>query len=154
MWRDLIRRLHEADSKHVASVPVKETFQGRTVWDGVVEVFDLTGHPTAERLYAGSHYTDDPASPKRHVTALQAEAVTSPILAVRAAIIQEFETMPQPKPKKMGRPVLPKGEAKERIVPIRFKAAEIKRIESAARASRQTVSGWIRSAITTVMEAQ
>jgi hypothetical protein len=62
--------------------------------------------------------------------------------------------MPQPKPKKMGRPALPKGEAKGRIVPIRFNAADIKRIESSARANRQTVSEWIRSAITTVMEAQ
>ncbi len=60
----------------------------------------------------------------------------------------------QPKPKKMGRPVLPKGEAKGRIVPIRFNTADIKRIESSARASRQSVSEWIRSAITTVMEAQ
>ena len=88
--RDVIRRLHEADSTHVASVPVKETFQGRTVWDGVVEVFDLIGHPTANRLYAWSHDTDDPTTPRRHVTVLHAEAVTSPILAVRAAIIQEF----------------------------------------------------------------
>jgi hypothetical protein len=62
--------------------------------------------------------------------------------------------MPQPKPKKMGRPVLPKGEAKGRIVPIRFNAADIKRIEATARANRQTVSEWIRGAITTVMEAQ
>ncbi len=62
--------------------------------------------------------------------------------------------MPQPKPKKMGRPTLPKGEAKGRIVPIRFNAADIKRIESSARANRQTVSEWIRTAITTVMEAQ
>jgi len=88
--RDVIHRLHEADSTHVAIVPVKETFQGRTIWDGVVEVFDLIGHPTATRLYAWSHDTDDPASPRRHVTVLHAEAVTSPILAVRAAIIQEF----------------------------------------------------------------
>ena len=62
--------------------------------------------------------------------------------------------MPRPKPKKMGRPTLPKGEAKGRIVPIRFNAADIKRIETSARANRQTVSEWIRSAITTVMEAQ
>jgi hypothetical protein len=88
--RDVIRRLHEADSTHVASVPVKEIFQGRTVWDGIVEVFDLIGHPTASRLYAWSHDTDDPVASRRHVTVLHAEAVTSPILAVRAAIIQEF----------------------------------------------------------------
>jgi hypothetical protein len=62
--------------------------------------------------------------------------------------------MPHPKPKKMGRPKLPKGDAKGRIVPIRFNAANIKRIESAAKSSHQTVSEWIRSAIKTVMEAQ
>jgi hypothetical protein len=28
-------------------VPVTETFEGRIVWDGVVHVFDLTGHPKA-----------------------------------------------------------------------------------------------------------
>ena len=38
--RAVIRRLHGVESSHVASVPVKETFQGRTVWEGVVEVFD------------------------------------------------------------------------------------------------------------------
>jgi len=62
--------------------------------------------------------------------------------------------MPQPKPKKIGRPKLPKGEAKGRIVPIRFNAADIKRIESVAKANKKTVSDWIRSAITIAMEAQ
>jgi len=27
------------------SVPVKETFGGKTVWDGVVHVFRIQGHP-------------------------------------------------------------------------------------------------------------
>jgi hypothetical protein len=58
------------------------------------------------------------------------------------------------KPKKIGRPKLPKGEAKGRIVPVRFNAEDLKRIESAARANRQTVSEWIRGAITTAMGAQ
>lgn len=89
--REVIRRLHGVESTHVASVPVKETFQGRTVWDGVVEVFDLIGHPSASKLYAWSHATDDPGNPKRHVTVLHAHPVTSPLLAVRAAIIQEFK---------------------------------------------------------------
>jgi hypothetical protein len=40
---------------------------------------------------AWSHDTDDPTSPRRHVTVLHAEAITSPILAVRAAIIREFK---------------------------------------------------------------
>ena len=33
---------------------VRETFEGKEVWDGVVHVFDLAGHPKATRAYAGS----------------------------------------------------------------------------------------------------
>ncbi len=87
--RDVIRRLHGAEATHVESVPVKETFQGRTVWEGIVEVFDLVGHPTAFRAYAWSHDTDDPADPRRHVTVLYAHPVKSAQDAVRAFIIQE-----------------------------------------------------------------
>src|SRR5712691_11244946 len=53
--KDVIRRLHQAEATHVESVPVKESFQGKTVWDGIVEVFDLKGHPTAFRVYAWAH---------------------------------------------------------------------------------------------------
>jgi hypothetical protein len=90
--REVIRRLHGVESKHIASVPIKETFRGRTVWDGCVEIFELVGHPTAARLYAWSHDTKDPANPKRHVTVLHSDLITSPLLAVRAAIVQEFKS--------------------------------------------------------------
>jgi uncharacterized protein (DUF1778 family) len=54
----------------------------------------------------------------------------------------------QPKKRrKPGRPKLPKGEAKGRIVPVRFNAEEIKKITAAANASGKTVSEWIRSAL-------
>jgi hypothetical protein len=88
--RETIRRLYGTDSTHVESVAVKETFQGRTVWEGTVEVFDLHGHPTARKVYAWAHDTDDPQKPQRHVTVLHSHPVTSPILAVRAFIVQEF----------------------------------------------------------------
>ncbi|MGA2742577.1 MAG: hypothetical protein ABSG65_34705 [Bryobacteraceae bacterium] len=89
--REVIRRLHGVESKHVGSVPIKETFQGRTVWDGCVEVFELIGHPTASKLYAWSHATDNPDSHRRHVTVLHSDLITSPLSAVRAAIVQEFK---------------------------------------------------------------
>jgi hypothetical protein len=91
--RDVIKHLHGVESKHVESVPVKEIFQGRTVWEGVVEVFDLRGHPKAPKIYAWAHDTDDPAKPKRHVTVLHSHPVTSPALAVRAFIVQEFRNL-------------------------------------------------------------
>ena len=93
--RSVIRRLHGVESSHVETVPVKETFQGKTVWDGDVEVFALHGHPKTNRAYAWSHETDDPANPKRHVTVLHIPPVVSPVLAVRAAIVQELKSRGQ-----------------------------------------------------------
>ena len=51
------------------------------------------------------------------------------------------------KAKKVGRPKMPKGEAKGRIVPVRFTADDLKAMESAARAEKTTLSEWIRSTI-------
>lgn len=87
--RDVIKRLHGVESSHVESVPIKEVFQGKTVWDGIVEVFELHGHPKAPKIYAWAYETDNPKKP-RHVTVLHLGPVTSPLLAVRAAIVQEF----------------------------------------------------------------
>jgi hypothetical protein len=89
--RDVIRKLHGVDSTHRESVPIKEVFQGKTMWEGIVEVFDLHDHPKANTAYAWSHATDDPANPKRHVTVLHVPPAVSPLDAVRLAIIQEFK---------------------------------------------------------------
>jgi hypothetical protein len=51
------------------------------------------------------------------------------------------------KPKKVGRPKLPKGEAKGRIVSLRFSGDDLKRVEAAAKASNKNVSEWIRSTL-------
>jgi hypothetical protein len=91
--QDVIRRLHGVESKHVQSVPVKEMFQGKTVWEGIVEVFELVGHPKAPKVYAWSHDTEDPKKPKRHVTVLHIAPILSAEAAVKAAIVQEFRSL-------------------------------------------------------------
>jgi hypothetical protein len=53
----------------------------------------------------------------------------------------------QKQSRKVGRPKLPKGTAKGRIVPVRFTADDLKAMEAAAKASKQNVSEWIRSTI-------
>lgn len=91
--RTVIRRVHGVEATHVESIPVKEVFKGETVWEGIVEVFELVGHPTAHRVYAWSHDTDDPINPKRHVTVLHLHPIKSAEDAVRAAILQEFRNL-------------------------------------------------------------
>ncbi len=74
-------------------MPVKETFQGKTIWEGIVEVFEIRGHPKAPRVYAWSHETDDPKNPRRHVTVLHIAPILSAEAAVKAAIVQEFRSL-------------------------------------------------------------
>jgi hypothetical protein len=86
----VIHKLHGVHSTHVQSVPVTETFKGQTVWDGIVEVFELHGHPKATHAYAWTHETDDPKQPRRSVTVLKIPPAVSPETAVRVAIMQEM----------------------------------------------------------------
>jgi len=50
-----VEHLHNCAAIHRATVPVHEVFQGKTVWKGYVEVFDISGHPKAKRAYGWSH---------------------------------------------------------------------------------------------------
>ena len=87
--RDVIQRLHGGEAIHRESVPVTEVFRGQTVWDGVVEVFHLKGHPKTDTVYAWMHDTGIEGEPHRHVTVLRVHPALSPIDAVRAFIVQE-----------------------------------------------------------------
>jgi predicted HicB family RNase H-like nuclease len=48
---------------------------------------------------------------------------------------------------------MPKGQAKGRIVPVRFDSEAIKAVEMAAKAKGQTVSQWIRSTVEAAIHA-
>jgi hypothetical protein len=50
-----------------------------------------------------------------------------------------------PKPKKPGRPALPKGEAKAETLRIRVTPSELRGYGSKAKAGKQTMSEWIRN---------
>lgn len=68
---------------HVESVVVVETFRGQTMWDGMVEVFTITGHAKAKRAYGWRTGTGKDAS---YTAVLELPPVDSPNTAVRAAI--------------------------------------------------------------------
>lgn len=68
-------------------------------------------------------------------------------------LLRSSKVANQKKPRKVGRPKLPKGEAKGKIVPVRFTAGGIKAVEAAARANNQTVSQWVRCTIDAALGA-
>jgi hypothetical protein len=87
----VILNLHGATASHLETVPVTETFQGKTVWEGEVEVFRLRGHPKAKKAYAWGHVSGDDDQGRRYVAVLDLPPVNSPQSAVRAAIMQEIK---------------------------------------------------------------
>jgi len=57
------------------------------------------------------------------------------------------------KPKKMGRPKLPKGHAKGKILPVRVNPEDMKAFTKAAKASEhKTLSSWIRHTLRSAAE--
>jgi hypothetical protein len=60
-----------------------------------------------------------------------------------------------PKAKKIGRPKLPKGHAKGKIVPVRFNDEELKLFTKAAdKSEHKTLSSWIRQTLRDAVNSQ
>ena len=85
---EAIRNLHGCEASWLESVPVKETFQEKTVCEGVVQIFSLSGHPSASLCYAWSHLVDD-SGKRKFFAVLHQGPADSPQAAVRAAIVAE-----------------------------------------------------------------
>ena len=85
--KQAVESQHRGTASLVQAVPVREEFEGKTVWDGVVHVFDLAGHPDAKRAYAWSY--ERPDGKRRFFAVLHVPPIDSPLQAVRAAIVAE-----------------------------------------------------------------
>jgi len=83
--------LYNCGAVHFKTVPVTEVFQGKTIWQGNVEVFDLTRHPKAKRAYAWSHKSGKNDLDERFVAVLEIPPVESPETAVKVAIATEVK---------------------------------------------------------------
>ncbi len=86
-----VEKMHGGQAVYTATVPVHEVFQGQTVWQGEVEIFDLSGHPKAKRDYAWSHAEGVNDFDERFVAVLELPPVDSPKTVVKAAIVAEFK---------------------------------------------------------------
>lgn len=67
---------------------VSEEFSGERVWEGLVHVFDLEGHPNATRAYAWSSPIEG-SERRKFYAVLHAGPITSAGDAVRAAIVAD-----------------------------------------------------------------
>jgi hypothetical protein len=86
--KQAVENMHGGMATLAQTVPIRETFKGVAVWEGVVSVFDLAGHPTATRAYAWSSPIED-STKRRFFAVLHTERINSPLEAVRVSIVAE-----------------------------------------------------------------
>lgn len=84
-----VEHLHKCSANHTATVPVHEVFRGKTVWQGAVEVFEITGHPKAKRCYGWSHREGKDDKGERFVAVLEIPPVESAKSAVQVQIVND-----------------------------------------------------------------
>jgi hypothetical protein len=82
-----IAHLHGCGSTWIKTVPVHETFQGKTVWDGDVEVFKVN-HPKTDTAYAWS------TSEGKFTAVLGVPPATDPLNAVKVSIVADSKKKP------------------------------------------------------------
>lgn len=75
----------EGPVTHRESVPIVETFRGQTVWEGIVEVFDV-GEPPPAVAYGWA--VDSDQGPQ-YVTVKGEPPADSPLAAVRVWLVSQ-----------------------------------------------------------------
>lgn len=79
-----VEAMHGCKGTHTGTATVHEQMDGKTVWKGNVESFDLDGHPKATKAFAwGWKYE---AGEIRYLAVLNVPPINSPREAVQAAI--------------------------------------------------------------------
>lgn len=82
-----VQRVHSCEARLAHSVPVTETHRGK-VWEGVVHVFNISGHPSATRVYAWSSQIEG-SDERRLFSVLHEGPVESPADALHAAMVPQ-----------------------------------------------------------------
>jgi hypothetical protein len=84
-----IQQLHECGSVWRQTVPAHEVFRGKTVWQGELEVFEITGHFKAKRGYAWSHREGENDQGERFVAVLELPPAGDARSAVQVATVSD-----------------------------------------------------------------
>ena len=86
-----VERLHDCKASYSEEVAVTEKFGERTVWEGVVYVFDIEGHGQAKQCFAWASPAAGSKKYKYYVV-LSIPPIDSPQKAVRASIAHDLKS--------------------------------------------------------------
>ncbi len=86
-----VERLHSCRASYLEEVAVIEKFGDKTVWEGIVYIFDIEGHSKAKQCFAWASHIEG-SKKYRYYAVLSVPPIDSPQKAVRASIVQDHRT--------------------------------------------------------------
>jgi len=89
--RTAVERMHNCKASYLEEVVVIEKFGDKTVWEGIVYVFDIEGHSKAKQCFAWASPTEG-SKKYRYYAVLNVPPIDSPEKAIRASIVQDHRT--------------------------------------------------------------
>ena len=90
--KEAIQNTHGCQASYLRTEHVHESVQGRTVWDGDVEIFRLREHPKAKHAYAWAHPDGPNDEQTRFIAVLEIPPVKDARTAVLASITTDSES--------------------------------------------------------------
>lgn len=86
--KQAVEGLHSCKATLDHAEEIHERFKGEAVWDGVVHIFHLSGHPSAKIAYAWSAPVEG-SEKRKFYAVLHKPPVSSAVEAVRASIVKD-----------------------------------------------------------------
>ena len=81
----IVSEIHGCESVHFVTVRVREVIVDRVVWEGDVEVFEVIGHPRAQRCFAWVPHQASNGEALRFFAVLETSVVRTPLDAIKFA---------------------------------------------------------------------
>jgi hypothetical protein len=82
-----VEKAADCPASHLETVAVVDTFRGKTMWEGTVEIFELLGHSKAKRAYG---WSVGKGADERFTAVLEIPPVKDALTAVRASVVAGF----------------------------------------------------------------
>ncbi len=79
---DAIEQRAKCDAVYVHTQPIRIVMDGRVLWRGKVEVFDLKGHPYAKRAFGWAIKHKDKRT--EYITVIGIPPLDTPLMAAKA----------------------------------------------------------------------
>jgi hypothetical protein len=89
--QSFLKQLYNCGATWRESVAIQQTYHGKVIWKGEVEIFDLSGHPKAVRAYGWSRPEGNANQGEHFVTVLELPPVDSPKMAVQISIADDID---------------------------------------------------------------